>query len=463
MDRARERRYLMHAPTSISGTLGIKLRPLTYATHPVLFVLCFVTLPAFLLFLSNHRSLGTGDTWPVIPTACSLITHGTADLTPYLDVAPGSYSSSGEIPYCTLRRNNGVYSSYPSGMVAFALPVVGVAKLVGADLHQPRTQQRLEKWTAALVAAASLGLFFALALQLVDFAPAGVTTFLLATGSVVFSTNAQALWQHGGGVFWSLLIVLIEFRRERSPVPYGTVWQGVACAMMLACRLNSVAFLLPFGMWTLWRSARRGFLLAACAGLAFLPWACGYEFLYGTALGPSSQQMAGDYWSTNLWESGLGVLISPGRGLLVYQPWMFLGLAVQVPTLRRRRAALQGLPTPPGWMLFCGTVIVLHFMIIAAWRVWWGGHCWGSRLCAEIVPLAALCCLRPIATLWESSLGRGLVVAVALLSACMHLPAVYRQAANWDNRVQVNHHPETLWSWSHPPFLEPWQRTRNHF
>src|SRR5438034_526653 len=38
--------------------------------------LLFVFLPALLLLLSSNRTLGTGDTWPVVPTASSLVMEG---------------------------------------------------------------------------------------------------------------------------------------------------------------------------------------------------------------------------------------------------------------------------------------------------------------------------------------------------------------------------------------------------
>src|SRR5262245_32876492 len=36
--------------------------------------LAFVVLPAGVLFLSTNRTVGSGDSWPVMTTACSLLT-----------------------------------------------------------------------------------------------------------------------------------------------------------------------------------------------------------------------------------------------------------------------------------------------------------------------------------------------------------------------------------------------------
>ena len=50
--------------------------------------------------------------------------------------------------------------------------------------------------------------------------------------------------------------------------------------------------------------------------------------------------------------------------------------------------------------------IVLHLALVANWRIWWGGHCWGSRLLTEVVVLAALLALPAVAALWTRRGGR---------------------------------------------------------
>jgi len=340
-------------------------------------------------------------------------------------------------------------------MVPFAVPVTLTARLLQADLDQARVQARLEKWTAAWVTAACLGLFFLAALHLAGPVPSLLTTALLASGSVLFSTVGQGLWQHGGIIFWSLAALLVEFHTARRPRLRGTLAQGVACGMTLACRLSAALFVVPFTVWVLIRSPRRGLALAACTAVAFAPWAAVYASLYGTPFGPSSGQMEEGLWSWKVAGPLAGLLVSPGRGLLVYQPWLLLAVFAFLPLARRQQSDDQ--PTPAGWPAFCLSVIILQLVLVAAWHCWWGGHCYGSRLAAEIVPLGALLCVRPVALLWQARAGRPVIISVAVLSFLIHAGAVYQRAADWDNWVDVDYHPRHLWSWSHPPFLYPWQ------
>ncbi|WZO99797.1 hypothetical protein EP7_001410 [Isosphaeraceae bacterium EP7] len=38
----------------------------------------------------------------------------------------------------------------------------------------------------------------------------------------------------------------------------------------------------------------------------------------------------------------------------------------------------------------------------------------------------------------------------------MQVPGVYLQACRWNIAVQIDEHPESVWSWSAPLFLAPW-------
>jgi hypothetical protein len=96
--------------------------------------------------------------------------------------------------------------------------------------------------------------------------------------------------------------------------------------------------------------------------------------------------------------------------------------------------------------------------LIAVWRCWWGGHCYGSRLLAEIVPLLGLLCVRPVAVLCQRRPGRALLLGLLAVSFFLHGAAAYARADYWSGDVRIEDHPDLLWSWSRPPFLAPWQR-----
>jgi hypothetical protein len=407
-----------------------------------------VGLPVLTLYWADDRTLGSGDTIPVMMTAISVVRDGDMELREYFPP-----QSAAPLPYYVQRTSTGIYSSYPAGMNFFAVPVAALAKLSGADLRDLPTFWRLEKLTASLLAAACACLFFLLALHLTSPSAALVMTWFFACGSTQYSTVAQGLWQHGGVVLWGLVILLTEFRtvgRERTG--WLSVMQGVAAALMLATRLSAALFLVPWGLWLCWRSPRRAVAVGIIAVLAYLPWALLlYLPVYGTLTGPSLAQAGSACWTLNLAEPLIGVLVSPARGLLVYQPWLLLGLlgAWQL----YRSPSPFSMSVPRGWQWVCGIVCVAQIIMTAAWVMWWGGHHWGSRLLADAMPWFALLCVRPVAHLWRTTPGRWLIVLVAALSFLLHFVAIRFHADAWNRSPDVDTHPARIWDWVHPPFL----------
>jgi hypothetical protein len=421
--------------------------------------LVLVAVPTALLDLSNGVTAGSTDTFPVIPTAISVVTEHNWQLDEFCHA--GSYMTpkgADLLPHFLQRTKAGIVSNYPAGMVSFALPVVALARVVGAELSNGKVHFRLEKLSAVIVAALSLALFFLIALRLAPPRAAAATTALLAAASGMFSTVGQGLWQYDGIIFWSLVALLVEFDHagaERPTWGVGTLIQGVACGLMPACRFTAVSFLVPSGLWVLLRAPRRALAIGGVAVLVYLPWGVLYEGLYGNIFGPSVRFLEGDRWNDELAAPLAGVLFSPSRGLVVYQPWVLLALLGCIPAVRRRAASLAHAPGPPGWAGFCLAAIAFHVVLIAAWGCWWGALCWGSRLVVEVVPLLALLCLGPITVLLTSARGRSLVLGLTLLSVLMHVPGVYGSGRMWFYAADLRNHKERVWSWSAPPFLYP--------
>jgi hypothetical protein len=414
-----------------------------------------VTLPAAALFLANNRHWVSGDDWPVVSTACALASEGTLRLDGRAASAPAGFSegSADGLPYGVARTAGGIYSRYPYGMAAVALPFAALARLTGADLTAPEVIGRIGKWTGAWTTAAALGLFWLLARRLAGPRPAAWATLFLTAGSALFSVCGQNLCQHSGLVLWLLVALIVEFRREGTPVRGGSAWQGLACAMLLACRPTAALIVVPLGLWILARDPRRALRVAALAGLAYAPWAAVYLHVYGSPIGPySSYFESAKLWTWPSAEVVAATLVSPGRGLLIYQPWLVAGLAGGL--LLGARAAPEPCPGPAGWRLFVAAVFLLHLGLISCFAIWWGGHCWGTRYLAEVMPLLALLCLRPIAALARRPAGVALLATLLLAAFAVHAVDVFGPAVYWNWHVDIDHRPAMVWSWTHAPFLD---------
>ena len=177
-------------------------------------VFVWVVLPFVLFFLTNTK-VQVGDNAPVFLAASSVVRQGTPECSEFLHLP--QWSSLGTEPAglhrCLVRTSTGIYSKYPAGPLQAAVPVALVSRLTGADLDSIKVHERLQKFTAVLLSATCLGLFFLVSLHLVPAAPAWITTVMLGTGSVMFTTISVGIWQHGGIILWSLAFLLAEFRQ----------------------------------------------------------------------------------------------------------------------------------------------------------------------------------------------------------------------------------------------------------
>ncbi|MEW6250092.1 MAG: hypothetical protein AB1716_05555 [Planctomycetota bacterium] len=412
-------------------------------------ILSLVTVPFAVLALGPPLG-GGGDTAPVVPTTVSLVRHGEFRLDTYYRElrVPAPATADGELPYYLCRRPGGVYSAYPVGMVAFALPFVAVSDVLGTDWRNPFVPLRLERWISAWVAGLAVGLFYLLVAAWLPPAPALVLTALYGLGSAQFSTAALDLSQCGGVMFWILVVLASEAHAARLPPAALVLLQGLACGLMPSCRFTAGVFVLCFGAWLLVRAPRRALLTALVAIVAALPWLAFYYRVYGHPLGPVSAQLDPNVWA-GFGQHWLGVLASPGRGLLVYSPWLLLALLA--PLAARRTHADRA---ARGWAWFLVPVAAVHFLVVASWGMWWGGHSYGPRLLAESLPLLAVLCAGPVAWLWPRRAGRILLVGCVLLAAALNVPPMYAHALDWNSGPpDVDQRPERLWSWSHPPFL----------
>ncbi|MEW6368374.1 MAG: glycosyltransferase family 39 protein [Acidobacteriota bacterium] len=413
------------------------------------------------IYLSNGSTLGTGDTLPARFLPMSILRDGDF----YLDEAVPLFKAG---PLHALRfveatgkdkpvlggpalaGRPGVHyvSDYPVGAPVLAVPVYLVSGLGNVTLESPLLEE-LEKLAGSLMIALSVLVLHLCLKRVTSPTWAALVSVAYAFGTSSLSVSSQALWQHGPAQL-CITASLYCLVRGRSELRWMAL-AGAPLAMAVVCRPTNALLFLPVVVYLL-LSYRRCFLpfVAWCLPpVLFQLW---YNYTYFHY--PLRTQYSGssvDLWSGEIIPALAGLLLSPGRGLLVYSPIFILSLCGTVAAARR----------PPDFMVLAlGSGALLVIALHSAWKVWWGGLCYGPRLLADITPILAFC-MYPVGAVLERRTKVLLPIVVSLLawSVCAHSIGAFWDDGRWTGYSI----PGGLWSWSDNPLVNPPREILNRF
>jgi hypothetical protein len=373
-------------------------------------------LVLFVALVSNGRPIGSADARPTERVAATFVEHGRLDLDDYPDV---------EEPFAR-RVDAHRVSIYPVASALLAAPVFALARVAFA---WDETGLALAgKWAASLFSAAAAALLY-LAVGGRRRPPRDAlwTAVVFALGTSVWSTS-QALWQHPAAVLALCAVLLCMVRAEDDDRWAGRA--GLALALAVAARYADVvlAAALALGLAARW-PRRIPHLLAWAAPVTAAVLA--YHWAYFGSPWRQGLPAAGRF--SGAWGEGhLGLLVSPGKGLLVFTP---VAAVAAVGLVRAFR-------TGERWLVStCASAAVAHWLFVGRWSAWDGGECWGPRMMTDLLPLLLL-------FLPEGyDVAPRLTVALAALSVAVQALGAFAYDYRWERlrqRPVASVHPE-LW------------------
>lgn len=287
------------------------------------------------------------------------------------------------------RRPDRWASSFLPGPALWGLPFFAVGQLtLGRWAESWLFFALCCKLAAAVAAAGSAALLYAVLMRRFDAATANGVIVCYALATCVWSVASQLLMSHAPNL---LLLTAAQYAYDRAATDRR--WAaavGVCLGLAVWCRPTSALVVAAVALWWLWRDWRRGLTMIA-AGLPLVVLLLAHnQYLFGApwhfgelAQADSIGQIRGGgaVFQTPLWEGLPGLLVSPSRGLFVYSPVLLFavwGLATGL----RGPHALWLWPWVIG-MLAVWIVQALHFD-------WWGGYAYGYRPIVDTVPVLCL-------------------------------------------------------------------------
>ena len=348
---------------------------------------------ACLYVLSIGRGFYASDGDVMFQTTIALATEGTLALPP----DPG-------LPQIVAGQGGRYFSKYDPGLPLLAVPFFMAGDQLAAINHAHRTQVAALAvlLVPALASAGAVTALYTLARRLygarqalIVALVAGVATPLWPYGRMLFAESVLAC-----ALTVSIALILCSPTSRRALIAAGAVFGvGVLARAALAIYALPLAGLLAA---TGERGARSVGKRWIAFGVGSLPFALGLLAHKALRFGdPLRLGYAGEAFTTPLIVGIAGLLLSPGKSVLLYAPPLILATLMGRRFWRRERA-LAG---------FLGLAWAVALLCYGAWWAWHGGWSWGPRFLVPLIPLSCL----PIGLLPARSGWRvGLVLAVLL-------------------------------------------------
>ncbi|MGE0785215.1 MAG: hypothetical protein AB7S26_05965 [Sandaracinaceae bacterium] len=388
----------------------------------------------------------------------SILTHGTVDLG-WID---WDHQRDVEgLPPTLYREGPHVFHYFPEPSAFLSVPLVLALRLVGmraidaAGQVHLGVEEEMQAILASLLTALTVLVIYRTARLRIGRAPSLGLAVVMALGTPLLSTLSRALWSST----WAALLLSVGLYAALAPgrPSRRAMIVGSAVALTVCVRPGSIfcaAAVFAVMVLAMRREPTReptrlpGWALGGIVALGWLALFVGFSWVAHGSIVPGYYVPDRFAFGSVFRVALLGTLVSPGRGLFVFCPFLVVVLVARGPALLRgeRAALLLGLGA--------------HVLLVASFWHWWGGHSYGPRLHAETMPLWALLAVDVIRGLeHRSPIGRFAIVnlgaSLGLLSMLIHLPgATMRDTWAWNALpLSVDIANERLWDPTDLQFL----------
>jgi hypothetical protein len=326
-----------------------------------------------------------------------------------------------------------------------AIPFFLPAVVIGAPATDRALLVRVGHVAAAFYETIAALLLWAVLRRIVSARAALMLVLLYFLGTSVRTVASQALWQHAGvhlAIAASLWLVI----RETETAPRRDFLAGLSLGLGGVVRQTTA--LVAIGLSPLRDGWRRAATMLAGVAVGIVPLLAYNWVAYGN---PLEQGYGAKPFDSPVLQGLAGLLISPSRGLFIYEPWALaaLGGFVIAAFAKTTRGHISRHITvlPIVWLLFVA--------LYATYAEWWGGRVFGPRFLDDLAPVLMVGLAWGVSGGWYAL---GFMRAVFWL-ICGWSLLIFNAAAlvydqSWDTvPVNVNDDPSKIFSWADPQWL----------
>jgi hypothetical protein len=407
------------------------------------------------IYVASPITAHTDSLWSLY-LATSFIKTGNFNLDEYSDMIPSN-------DYRTERVNGHIYSTYPIGTPLMTVPVIFIldhlSVINGLNLsaflanHPPGPDEwQVEKFVASIIVSLNAVIMFAMGLKYLNVVKSAILTILFALATSAWSTASRGLWQHGPSMLCISLALYLIILARRNPALSPLVALPLAFSYVVRPTNSISIVILTLYMFIV---HRRYFLyyvllLIVCLAPFFV-----YNYSVYQKILPNYYlpQILGNLKPGPL----LGTLISPSRGLIFFSPIFLLSFFGVY-----RRLSQAGILFYKEIEIYLVAIIAVHWLVISAFPVWYGGWSIGPRYFSDMIPYLIFLII-PFLEILPLSLKNSIiqksVIPVLICIAIFSIFIQYRCSTNigptqWNGKPNdIDYNQYRLWDWGDIQFL----------
>ncbi len=385
----------------------------------------------FLIYIVNIRPI-IGDADVSNYVSISIIKEGDFDLDEFV-----SYNTTGRIELKSVTKSNGhVVSIDDVGGAILAAPLFLIPVVFGISSDSWLIPFLGKIAAAILVALSALFLYYTLK-KLTKEKYALFITLIYALATTSWSISSQGLWPHGPSQF-SLTLALYFLVRGLKEKKY-IIYSGFPLAFAVVCRSTNFLILIIFSIYVLHKHKDK-FLKFASFALLPLIFLIIYNYHYFGFLLPFAKAplyLKPELWKNNFFEGFFGQLISPSRGLFIYSPVLIFSLYGIYKSWKK------------SIVLFCYSTIAIFVLICfySYFKIWYGGHSWGPRYLADVLPFFSLLLVPAIEEISKRKIIKVIFILFFIISLFIQIEGILFFNGTWHAKYDTG--PENhLFLWS---------------
>ena len=390
----------------------------------------FVFRPAERDAVDQGRALARLDSEAYFFRACG---ESSATEPPQATRSPGGPPAPGP--------NDHVCSIFPPGIAFLAFPFFLPFVLAGAEPLDLGLPIRVGHVAAATIEVIATLFLWSVLRRFASARWSLALVLLYFLGTSVRTVASQALWQHAG-VHLMIAIALWLVFLGRPVARWRELAAGVALGFGAVVRQTTV-LLVPFVPAA---RVRATILAITGAAIGVVPLLVYNTLAFGN---PLEQGYGTKPFDTSPLVGLYGLLLSPSRGLFVYEPYIVFAFAT-ILLLKPGRDFLELRLLSLTYAWFATAILY------STYAEWWGGRVFGPRFLDDLAPALFM--------IMAWGIGHGLLArwpVRALFALCAAWSLVIFQAAafvydqnTWDLRpTNINVDPSRLLDWSDPQWL----------